>query len=205
MNDEEFHARIKELYHPSSKRFTLVDVPEVRYLAIDGKGDPAHTGIEASMDWLWSIVFFLLPVAKEKLGKKFAYPPIECLFWADNSEDFAAGNKDKWNWRAMVVLANWATQEILDTAVAQAEDKRGEKSPRSLHVASLKEGESAQIMHIGDYSKIQTVCAELFDEFLPQNDLKPNGYYHEIYLNDPSRTAPEKRKIVVRQPVAPDD
>ncbi len=201
MNDEEFHARIKELYHPPSKQFTLIDIPVIRYLAIDGKGDPALTGIEDSMKWLWSIVYFLLPIAKERLGKKFAYPPLQCQFWADNIEDFASGNKDKWKWRAMVVLSNWATKEILDTAIAQAEEKRGEESPRTLHVENLNEGRSAQIMHIGDYSQIQKVCTKLYQEFLPENELKPNGYYHEIYLNDPSRTAPKKRKIIVRQPV----
>lgn len=30
----------KDLYSPSSQEFTLVDVPEFRYLAVDGRGDP---------------------------------------------------------------------------------------------------------------------------------------------------------------------
>lgn len=203
MNDDAFHARIKELYHPPSGRFTLIDVPVIRYLAIDGEGDPALAGIDDSMKWLWSIVYFLLPIAKEKLGKSFAYPPLECLFWADNNEDFASGNKDKWKWRAMVVLSNWATKEILDTAVAKAEDKRGETSPRRITVESLNEGNSVQTLHIGDYGDVHKVCAELYGKFLPDNQLQPNGHYHEIYLNDPSRTAPEKRKTIVRQPVMP--
>ena len=153
------------------------------------------------MQWLWSIVYFLTPIAKEKLGKNFAYPPLECLFWADDTEDFVSGNRDKWRWRVMVVVSSWATNEILDSAIAQAEEKRGEESPRSLEVINLCEGNSAQIMHIGDYSRIQGICKKLYEEFLPENNLQPNGHYHEIYLNDPSRTAPEKRKVVVRQPV----
>jgi len=56
-------------------------------------------------------------------------------------------------------------------------------------------------MHIGDYKGVAKVCDELYTKFLPDNDLEPKGYYHEIYLNDPARTAPQKRKIVIRQPV----
>jgi hypothetical protein len=43
--------------------------------------------------------------------------------------------------------------------------------------------------------------ARLHREFLPAHSLIPNGHDHEIYLTDPNRTAPEKRKTVLRQPV----
>jgi hypothetical protein len=111
------------------------------------------------------------------------------------------GNKDKWQWRVMVVLATWMTQDIFDTAVAQAEEKRAEKAPPTLGIKHLHEGKCVQIMHVGDYSEIAPLCHKLYTEFLPNNNLQPNGYYHEIYLDDPSRTAPKKRKIIIRQPV----
>jgi len=57
-------------------------------------------------------------------------------------------------------------------------------------------------MHVGDYEGIRALCDELYNVYLPENNLKPNGYYHEIYLNDPNRTAPKKLRIVIRQPVA---
>jgi hypothetical protein len=56
-------------------------------------------------------------------------------------------------------------------------------------------------MHVGDYNVIAAVGDKLYDEDLPGHDLKPNGYYHEIYLNDPTRTAPKKRRTAIRQPV----
>jgi len=30
---------------------------------------------------------------------------------------------------------------------------------------------------------------------------EPNGKHHEIYLGDPRRTAPERLKTVIRQPI----
>ena len=67
---------------------------------------------------------------------------------------------------------------------------------------TLHEGKSVQTLHVGDYSELGAVCQRLYDEYLPENGLKPNGHYHEIYLNDPARTAPQNRRIVIRQPVA---
>lgn len=201
MNDEKFHAQIKELYHPPKNQFTLIEVPDIRYMVIDGRGDPKHNGIEASMMWLWSIVYFLIPIAKKRLGKNFAYPPLECLFWANNTKDFISGNKDKWYWRVMVVLGNWVTREIFDTAVERTEEKKGENFPQTLQIKHLHESKCVQYMHIGDYGEVGNICEELYKEFLPKSGLEPNGYYHEIYLNDPNRTAPINRKTIIRQPV----
>lgn len=43
------------------------------------------------------------------------------------------------------------------------------------------------------------------DEYLAQNgyanDLTAERLHHEIYLSDPRKTAPEKRKTVLRHPI----
>ncbi len=100
----------------------------------------------------------------------------------------------------MIVFPDWMTQDTFDDAVAEVEKKRG-PAPESLRLEHLHEGKSVQIMHIGDYNEIGSRCAKLYNEFLPKNNLRPNGHYHEIYLNDPARVAPKKRKTVLRQPV----
>lgn len=136
------------------------------------------------------------------MGKNFVEPPLECLYWADNAGDFVLGIKDKWKWRVMIVfIPDLVPQEAFQEAVNKVEEKLG-PAPKTLRFQFLNEGKSVQIMHIGDYSEIQSVCDKLYNEFLPENNLMPNGYYHEIYLNDPSRVMPEKRKMVLRQPVA---
>jgi hypothetical protein len=200
MNVEGFHDRLRELYLPPKDQFTIVDVPEIRYAVIDGKGDPGNGGSAEAAKWLYSVVHLVKPFVKERMGKNFVEPPLEYLFWADNESDFIEGKKDKWNWRAMVVFIDWITREHFEGAVARVEGKRG-PAPETLRLENLREGKCVQIMHVGDYKEISGVCDELYYQFLPENNLKPNGYYHEIYLNDPARTAPNKRKIVIRQPV----
>jgi hypothetical protein len=200
MNVEQFHDRLRELYLPPENKFTLVDVPEIRYAVIDGKGDPENPEFTEASKWLYSVVHIVKPIVKERMGKNFADPPLEYLFWADNEKDFIEGNKDLWSWRAMVVFIDWITRQQFDEAVAEVEQKLG-PVPKTLRLENLHEGNCIQIMHVGDYSGIRAVCDELYNVYLPENNLKPNGYYHEIYLNDPKRTSPDKRRIVIRQPV----
>ena len=200
INHDAFQARIKELYHPPQHRFTTIDVPPARYMAIDGHGDPEKTGVAAAMKWLYGVVYLITPFAKQQMGSKFAYPPPEFLLWADDPKDFISGNKDEWRWRVMIVLADFMS----DAFITECGEKMKQKSspPSSpLHIIELHEGKSVQTMHVGDYSGVAKVCAKLYGEFLPQNNLTPNGIYHEIYLNDPTREAPKNRKIVIRQPV----
>ncbi len=203
MNVEDFHKRLKELYLPTENQFTIVDVPEINYIAIDSEGNPESETFKNSIKWIYSMVHFIKPLAKERMKKNFVEPPLECLFWTDNEKDFLSGNKDKWKWRVMiVVIPEWVSQQAFQEAVKKVEKKLG-PAPKTLRFQNLHEGKSIQIMHVGDYSNIQTICDKLYSEFLPKNNLKPNGYYHEIYLNDPNRVAPEKRKTVIRQPVLP--
>lgn len=54
---------------------------------------------------------------------------------------------------------------------------------------------------MGPYSAEAPTIARLHREFLPANGLVDTGHHHEIYITDPARTAPEKLKTVIRQPV----
>jgi hypothetical protein len=202
MNVDAFHQRLNELYLPPEGKFTLVDVPEIRYAVIDGKGDPEGGEAAEAARWLYAVVHLVKPAVRKRIGKNFVEPPMECLCWADDTKDFIEGNKHRWKWRVMIVFIDWITQEQFDAAVAAVEGKRG-PAPASLRLESIQEGKSVQIMHVGDYSEVAAICRKLYHAYLPQHDLEPNGHYHEIYLNDPSRTAPGKRRIVIRQPVRP--
>ena len=201
MNVEAFHERLKELYLPPAKRFTVVDVPEIRFAVVDGNGDPQSDECAEAVKWLYSVVHVVKPLVRERMGKNFVEPPLECLCWADKKKDFLARNKDKWKWRIMVVFIDWISDAQFDEAVAKVASKRG-PAPKTLRLMTLHEGKSVQTLHVGDYGELGAVCQRLYDEYLPENGFTPNGHYHEIYLNDPARTAPHKRRIVIRQPVA---
>jgi hypothetical protein len=47
------------------------------------------------------------------------------------------------------------------------------------------------------------VLADLHERFIPEHGLVMTGRHHEIYLSDPRRTAPDKLRTLLRQPVRP--
>ena len=109
MDVEKFHERLRELYLPPEHEFTIIDVPEIRYAVIDGGGNPDSEEFKQASKWLYSLVYYLKPFVKKKMGKDFADPPLEYLFWAEDEKDFVEGRKDLWKWRGMVVFLGWIT------------------------------------------------------------------------------------------------
>jgi hypothetical protein len=193
--------RLKELYLPGTEDFVFVDVPDLQYVMIDGEGSPGGEVHRHAIKWLFASIYPIKRVARERMGKDFVEPPLEGLWWADDMEDFIAGDREKVKWRMMIVTADWVSGEMFIEAVATASEKLGEL-PADLRLERLHEGMSVQIMHAGDFGKAAASIAErLHQVFLPQHDLEPSGYHHEIYLTDPNRVAPEKMRTVLRQPV----
>jgi hypothetical protein len=61
---------------------------------------------------------------------------------------------------------------------------------------------SVQTLHLGSYDDEAPVLHALHQQFIPAQSLRMTGKHHEIYLSDPLRTAAEKLRTILRQPVA---
>jgi len=192
--------QLRELYLPPSDDFVLVDVPRMSYFMVDGEGSPDEELHAVALRWLFAAVYPIRRAAKERMGKDFIEAPLEGLWWTDDPADFVAGRRDELKWRMMIPAPSWATRAMFSEAVATAAQRLGE-APASLRLGTLAEGLSAQIMHVGPNAEEVPTLERLHREFLPERGLVPSGRHHEIYLNDPRRTAPEKLKTVLRQPV----
>lgn len=200
MEKLDFKKQLKELYQPSHKDFSIVDVPKMKFVMLDGEGDPGGEAFSTAMQWIYSVSYPIKFIAKKRMGKDFVMAPPEALWWADDMDDYIEGNRDKWKWRLMIVMADWVTEEMYLEGVAKGKKKLGEVPP-SLRFTDFDEGKCVQIMHIGPYMDEAPVIARMHKEFIPENGFVENGRHHEIYLNDARRTAPEKLKTVLRQPV----
>ncbi len=200
MKDADMKDRLKELYLPPTKDFVLVDVPKMRYIMIDGHGAADRSALDHAVKWLFAVVYPIKRIARERMGKDFVEPPLEGLWWADDMKDFICGNRDRLNWRMMIVYEpDWLTTKMFDDAVDAAKGRLGDP-PDSLRLEAYHEGLSAQIMHVGPPNAEGPIIARLHEEFLPANNLRPKGHHQEIYLTDPNRVAPQKMKTVLRQP-----
>lgn len=69
---------------------------------------------------------------------------------------------------------------------------------------TMEEGLCAQIMHLGSYDDEPGTILQM-KEFLEKEgyitDINEKRRHHEIYFNDPRKTAPEKLKTIIRHPV----
>lgn len=201
MNDATMKARLKELYLPPTNEFVLVDVPDMRYIMIDGHGAADRAALDHAVKWLFTVVHPIKRTARERMGKDFVQPPLEGLWWADDIREFIAGNKERLNWRMMIVYEpDWLTREMFDNAVAAAGARLGDV-PVSLRLEKYHEGLSAQTLYAGPPHSEGPTIARLHRDFLPAHNLTADGFHHEIYLTDPNRVAPRKMKTVLRQPV----
>jgi hypothetical protein len=55
-------------------------------------------------------------------------------------------------------------------------------------------------MHIGPYSA-EKPTVDLVHGYIHDQGCMLTGRYHEIYLGDPRKAAPEKLKTIIRQPM----
>ena len=194
----------KDLYAPPKSDFVEVQVPELHYLAIDGHGDPnTAKSYVAAIEALYTVAYTLKFTGRKTLERDFAVGPLEGLWWAPDPSVFAARDKSAWGWTMMIPLPDWVTESQVGDAIDAAWAKKGNDAIKELRLLPLSEGHSVQILHIGSYDDETPTLDRLHHMYLPEHGLTFNGHHHEIYLSDARRTAPEKLRTILRQPVRP--
>lgn len=205
MSKIDFKKERKHLYQPSKKEFTVVDVPSMQFLMVDGRGNPntaqAYTD---AVEALYAVAYKIKFASKKELDKDYTVPPLEGLWWAENMAAFnlASQDKDQWLWTMMIMQPDWITPEMVEENKAIVQQQKDPAALAKVRLEPYEEGLSIQIMHIGSYADEAPTLARLHNEFMPAHGYTFNGKHHEIYLSDPRRVAPEKLKTVLRQPVA---
>jgi len=199
----DFKRELKHLYNPSKKEFTVVDVPPMNFLMVDGHGDPnTAQEYQDAVEALYGVAYKLKFTSKKELGKDYVVPPLEGLWWAGDMEAFTTmRDKSAWDWTMMIMQPEWVTQEMVGEAVKQVEKSKDLPALSKIRLETYHEGLSVQIMHVGSYDDEGPTIARMHNEFMPENGYEPAGKHHEIYLSDPRKVAPEKLKTVLRQPV----
>jgi hypothetical protein len=204
MNTKLDHKKtLKALYNPPANDFTLIDVPPLNFLRIDGAGDPnSAPEYKTAVEALYAVSFAIKFALKKAQGVDYTVMPLEGLWWADDYALFTTQrDKSRWRWTLMVMQPEMVTAELACAMIDEVRAKK--KLPRAadLRFEVYHEGLSLQIMHNGSYDDETPTLARLHNEYIPQNGYTENGLHHEIYLNDPNRVAPEKLRTVLRQPV----
>jgi len=200
MKKIDLKKELKHLYNPS-KEIALVDVPEMNFLMIDGAGDPnTSQDYKDAIEALYAVSYTLKFMVKKEKAVDYVVMPLEGLWWTEPMSQFTMENKDMWQWTAMIMQPEYVTEELFNRAVEQVQIKKNLPSLSKIKFKSLYEGLSTQLMYIGPYSA-EGPTIEKLHNFIEENGYELRGKHHEIYLSDSRRSAPEKLKTVIRQPV----
>ncbi|SFL32260.1 GyrI-like domain-containing protein [Lysobacter sp. cf310] len=201
MQKIDLKKELKHLYQPSAKAVVEVEVPTLRFLMIDGAGDPnTAPAYAAAVEALFSVSYtakFMLKKGRQAID--YAVMPLEGLWWSDELASFAANERSKWRWTMMILQPDFVEDAVVDAAIAEVRRKKALPAVDELRLERFSEGRCAQTLHIGPFSEEGPTIQRVHDYIGAHSAL--TGKHHEIYLSDIRRGDPAKWKTVIRQPM----
>ena len=202
----DFKKERKDLYQPGTTP-SIIDVPEMVFIAVDGKGDP-NTSAEyaAAVEVLYGLTYTI------KMGNKsvfeYVVPPLEG-FWSVDDSHFPGGedaiaDKNKYRWTSLIRQPDFVTPAVFEAARASLAKKKPGLDTSKARLETITEGLCVQVMHIGSYDDEPATIAAM-DRYAIESgyaiDIGETRRHHEIYLGDPRKVAPERLKTVIRHPI----
>jgi len=198
----DFKKEKKNLYYPSDKIVSVVDVPRMNFLMIDGEGDPnTSQEYKNAMETLFPVSFKAKFLSKKENNQDYVVMPLEGLWWVDDMDKFNIEDKGSWKWTAMIMQPEFVTKDLMRMAIEEVESKKNPVSLSKVKFEKFSERLSAQIMHLGSYGAAEAPTVEKIHDFIDKSGYKIRDKHHEIYISDIRRTKPEKLKTVIRQPI----
>ncbi|MCX5779964.1 MAG: GyrI-like domain-containing protein, partial [Firmicutes bacterium] len=130
MSDQlDYKKEYKNLYQPK-KVPMIVDIPKMKFIMIDGKGDPNDEAGEyiRAIELLYGLSYTI------KMSKKggnapvdffeYVVPPLEGLWWTEVDRPFDTSQKEKLIWTAMIRQPEFVTDEIFQWAVDELKKRK---------------------------------------------------------------------------------
>jgi hypothetical protein len=199
----DLRKELKHLYRPGAKEVVEVEVPEMRFLRIDGQGDPnTSEAFAEAVEALYTVSYALKFAVKKEEGLDYGVMPLEGLWWTEKGEtdpEEIQADRSVWKWTLEIMQPEWVTGERFESALASVGRKKGLTALSHIRFEPFHEGRVAQVVHVGPFAE-EGPTIERVHRFIQERGGQMRGKHHEIYLNDFRRTAPERLKTVIRQP-----
>jgi len=194
----DLRKRYGALYKPSAKIPSIVDVPPLRFLVIDGTGGVGGPGFQAAMQALFGLAYPVKFAAKKQLSLTYQVPPAEGLYWDIHGGPLAPPEApERTAWQLRIMLPDPVPGELVEATRERVAAKKDLPRLSDIRVQTFSEGTSVQILHVGPYAD-ETPTVDRLLAFAREKGYEIAGAHHEIYLSDPNKSAPEKLKTVLR-------
>ncbi len=198
---------LKYLYAPSAKKVEVVDVPNMRFVMIDGAIEPGQGPgtsplFQENLQALYGMAYTLKFMLKQRKVEPVNFPvmALEGLWFVEDGH-FDINVQDNWSYTVMIMQPDLVSKIEFEEGLAQLRQKKGDQPAFSrLRLESFREGLCIQIMHIGPYADEPATVAHM-ESFSKENGYTFSHKHHEIYLGNPLRAQPSKLKTILRHPV----
>ncbi|WP_313577454.1 GyrI-like domain-containing protein [Lacrimispora sp.] len=205
----DFKKMEKDLYQPGTKP-AIIEVPEMTFIMTDGHGDPnTSEAYQTAVQVLYGLAY---TVKMSKMGGRqpkgyydFVVPPLEGL-WSTDTGVVETGITDKsaFCWTSMMRMPEFVTPEVFEEVKIHLSKKKPSLDSSIARLDVYTEGLCAQVMHTGSYDS-EPATIHALKAFVADSgyriDLSATRKHHELYLNDPRKTSPEKLKTIIRYPI----
>jgi hypothetical protein len=178
----------------------LVELPIATCLEVDGSGTPGDTAFAKAIRALYSLSYAIHFDLKRRLSISSRVMPLEGLWWDASEGPFDVNRPDTWHWTLMIRQPAELTESDFELVRAEVKGRHPEIDIEHVRLVDFAEGLAAEVLHVGPYAA-EAPTVQRLHEFIRAAGLIPVGRHHEIYLGDPRRSAPERLRTVIRQPV----
>lgn len=178
----------------------IIDIPEMQYLIVSGKGDPNQPSFQTSIQALYGLAYPIkIKHKKQHPERDFVVFPMEGV-WDLDEEGRKLTHLDKSHLVYDLMIAQ--PECIEETFVDMIKEEIRKKKKTAMHdhvrLIRIREGLSCQMLHIGSYDSEP----ESFEKM--ESYVKSMGYervskiHREIYLSDARKTSPDALRTILR-------
>jgi hypothetical protein len=194
-------------YYTAKNKPELAQIEEAQFLSITGKGDPSGQSFADRIQALYSVAY-TIKFMNKAIEKDFVVAKLEGLWSFDENmyknismtEAPLKIPRSEWNYRMLIQLPEYVTKQQIEAAVQTVLTKKQIALAKEVDLFKMNEGKVVQILHIGPFDNEPETLEQML-AFIKTNKLDKNGLHHEIYLSDFRKTAPDKLKTILREPV----
>lgn len=190
----------KDYYIPKKKP-SIIDIPSMNFITIQGKGDPNGEEFGLKVEALYSFSYAVRMSHKGSNPPENYYEyvvfPLEAV-WDIDDKSMDVSMKENYVYKAMIRQPDFLNKELSEKFLEVIKKKKPNIYLDELNFETIEEGLTCQILHMGSYDTEK----ESFE--VMENYCKESGYtriskvHREIYLSDPRKVDSSKLKTVLR-------
>lgn len=196
----DYRKDFKHLYLPPAEP-VIVEVPRMPFIMLGGSGDPNGEAFVRQTEALYSISYAIKMSHRsgEAPAGYYAYKvfPLEGVW---DLLDYTKPSTDKSNFKytLMIRQPDFVDEDVFRRFLGQAKRRKANPYLDQVRFERIEDGLCCQMMHIGSYDDEPASFARMEADCAEQGYVRASKLHREIYLSDPRKTEPPKRKTVLR-------